>query len=214
MDYYNVYDLKEVINASGKMSILGVSTYADSVIDAQKFGGQHFFEMEDLIKKTGHYIAKLVHAEDSTIVSSASAGIAQSVSAIIGKGSLYHLYHPYTDKITKREIIVPKGHNVDYGVPIETMVELGGGKVIEAGYANMCTDQHIESMITEETAAILYVKSHHTVQKSMLSIKEALQVARTHNLPLILDAAAEEDLFSYVSLGVDLVIYSRAKAFE
>ena len=159
VDYYNVYDLKEVINASGKMSILGVSTYADSVIDAQKFGGQHFFEMEDLIKKTGHYIAKLVHAEDSTI-------------------------------------------------------ELGGGKVIEAGYANMCTDQHIESIITEETAAILYVKSHHTVQKSMLSIKEALQVARTHNLPLILDAAAEEDLFSYVSLGVDLVIYSGAKAFE
>lgn len=214
MDYYKKYNLKEVINASGKMSILGVSKYADSVIEAQKFGGQHFFEMDDLIKKTGQYIAKLVNAEDSTIISSASAGIVQSVSAIIGKGSHYHLYHPYTDKLTKREIILPKGHNVDYGTPVKTMVELGGGKVIEAGYANMCTSQHIESMITPETAAILYVKSHHTVQKSMLSIIEALEVAHEHNLPLILDAAAEEDLFTYVSMGIDLVIYSGAKAFE
>ena len=36
----------------------------------------------------------------------------------------------------KREIIVPKGHNVDYGTPVEVMVELGGGEVVEAGYAN------------------------------------------------------------------------------
>lgn len=214
MDYYKKYNLKEVINASGKMSILGVSKYSENVIKAQKFGGQHFFEMEELVQKTGQYIAKLVNAEDSTIVSSASAGIAQSVAAIIGKGSHYHLYHPYTDKVTKREIILPKGHNVDYGTPVETMIELGGGKVVEAGYANMCSSQHIESMITPETAAILYVKSHHTVQKSMLSIKEALRVAHEHQLPLILDAAAEEEVVTYVSMGIDLVIYSGAKAFE
>ena len=50
------------------------------------------------------------------------------------------------------------------------MVQQGGGKVVEAGYANMCTPEHIEMMITEQTAAILYIKSHHTVQKSMLTI--------------------------------------------
>lgn len=214
MDYYKKYGLKEVINASGKMSILGVSTASQEVSDAGEFGLQHFFEMEDLVKKTGQYIARLIGAEDSTIVSSASAGIAQSVSAIIGRGSSYLLTHPYTDKITKREIILPKGHNVDYGTPVETMIELGGGKVKEAGYANMCTCQHIESMITQETAAILYVKSHHCVQKSMLSIEEVLQLAKKHQIPLILDAAAEEELFSYVSMGIDLVIYSGAKALE
>ncbi|MDR0921243.1 MAG: DgaE family pyridoxal phosphate-dependent ammonia lyase [Lactobacillales bacterium] len=206
--------LKEVINASGKMTILGVSRVSDAVLDAQKFGGKSFFEMEQLSIQTGKYLANLLKVEDTQIVSSASAGIAQSIAGVIGKGSMYHVYHPYTDKIQKREIILPKGHNVDYGTPVEVMVELGGGKLVEAGYANMCSSDHIESMITENTAAILYIKSHHTVQKSMLSVAEAAEVAHKHELPLIVDAAAEEDLFKYIAAGADLVIYSGGKAIE
>lgn len=162
---YQKFGLKEVINASGRMTILGVSKVSETVLSAQRFGGEHFFEMADLSEKTGAYIANLLAVEDAQIVSSASAGIAQSVAAIIGQGSSYHAYHPYTEKVTKREIILPKGHNVDYGTPVEVMVQQGGGTVIEAGYANMCTPEHIEMMITEQTAAILYIKSHHTVQK-------------------------------------------------
>ncbi|GGC93252.1 DgaE family pyridoxal phosphate-dependent ammonia lyase [Enterococcus wangshanyuanii] len=211
---YEKFNLKEVINASGKMTILGVSKVSENVLAAQRFGGEHFFEMSELSIQTGAYLAKLLKVEDAQVVSSASAGIAQSVAALIGEGSVYHAYHPYTDKVTKREIILPKGHNVDYGTPVEVMVEQGGGHVVEAGYANMCTPEHIEMMITEQTAAILYIKSHHTVQKSMLSVKEAATVAQKHKLPLIVDAAAEEDLFKYIEAGADLVIYSGAKAIE
>ncbi|MDH6363419.1 L-seryl-tRNA(Ser) seleniumtransferase [Enterococcus sp. PF1-24] len=211
---YEKFDLKEVINASGRMTILGVSKVSENVMAAQRFGGEHFFEMADLSEKTGAYLAKLLKVEDAQIVSSASAGIAQSVAALIGEGDSYHAYHPYTDRIVKREIILPKGHNVDYGTPVEVMVAQGGGEVVEAGYANMCSPEHVEMMITKKTAAILYIKSHHTVQKSMLSVAEAAEVAHKHNLPLIVDAAAEEDLFKYVEAGGDLVIYSGAKAIE
>ncbi|MFK4568562.1 putative pyridoxal phosphate-dependent enzyme, partial [Enterococcus sp. UD-01] len=61
---------------------------------------------------------------------------------------------------------------------------------------------------------LLYIKSHHTVQKSMLTVAEAAAVAKKHQVPLIVDAAAEEDLFKYVEAGADLVIYSGAKAIE
>lgn len=81
--------------------------------------------MSELAIKTGAYLAELLKVEDAQIVSSASAGIAQSVAALIGKGDSYHLYHPYTTKIQKREIILPKGHNVDYGTPVEVMVNQG-----------------------------------------------------------------------------------------
>lgn len=211
---YEKFDLKEVINASGRMTILGVSKVSENVLAAQKFGGEHFFEMSELSIETGKYLAELLKVEDAQIVSSASAGIAQSVAALIGKGSVYHAYHPYTEKVANREIILPKGHNVDYGTPVEVMVAQGGGKVVEAGYANMCSAEHIEMMITENTAAILYIKSHHTVQKSMLSVAEAAEVAHRNDLPLIVDAAAEEDLFKYAEAGGDLVIYSGAKAIE
>ena len=214
VNYYEKYGLKEVINASGKMTVLGVSKYSDEVIEAQKFGGQHFFEMDQLAQKTGEYVAQLIGTEAAHIVSSASAGIAQTVAGVIGQGNSFHLYHPYSEKITKREIIVPKGHNVDYGTPVEVMVAVGGGKMVEAGYANTCSPAHLEDMITEETAAILYIKSHHTVQKSMLSVEEAAQVAHKNRIPLILDAAAEEDLAKYINDGADLVIYSGAKALE
>lgn len=211
---YDKFNLKEVINASGRMTILGVSKVSESVLAAQRFGGEHFFEMSDLSEKTGAYLANLLAVEDVQIVSCASAGIVQAVAAVIGKGSLTHVYHPYSTTIKKKEIILPKGHNVDYGTSVELMIQQGGGQVIEAGYANMCSTEHLESCITENTAAILYVKSHHTVQKSMLSVEEAVAVAQKHEIPLIVDAAAEEDLFKYTKLGADLVIYSGAKAIE
>lgn len=213
-DYYSTYDLKHVINASGKMTILGVSKVPEAAIQAQQFGDTHFFEMKDLTDKTGAFIAKKLGTEGALVVNSASAGIAEAVAGIIGRGSKYHAYHPFSPRYTKREIILPKGQNVDYGTQEEVMIELGGGQVVEAGYANMCTPEHVEMMINENTAAIFYVKSHHAVQKSMLTIQEALEVAHKHELPLILDAAAEEDLKKYVDMGVDVVLFSGAKAIE
>lgn len=208
------FKLKQVINASGKMTILGVSKVSDQVAQAQRLAGQAFFEMSDLTEKTGYYIADLVGAENATVVSSASAGIAQSVAALIGQGDKYHAVHPFTDRIQKREIVLPKGHNVNYGTGVQVMVELGGGKVVEAGWANQCSAQQVEMEITDKTAALLYIKSHHTVQKSMLTVAQMAEVAQKHNLPLIVDAAAEEDLRTYYQAGADLVIYSGAKALE
>lgn len=211
-DVYQEFGLKHVINASGKMTILGVSQVPQAAIEAQQFGDTHFFEMAALAEQTGKTIAGWLGAEAALVVNSASAGIAEVVAGLIGQGSPYHVYHPNDPRFTRREIVMAKGHNVDYGTPESVMIELGGGRVVEAGYANMCTPAHMAMMITEQTAAIFYVKSHHTVQKSMLSIEEALTVAHAHDLPLILDAAAEEDLQQYVAMGVDVVIFSGAKA--
>ncbi|VTP67656.1 selenocysteine synthase [Serratia rubidaea] len=165
--------------------------------------------------KTGAYIAKLLNAEDAVVVSCASAGIAQSVAAVIVRDNANLLVNLHSAPVNEpREIVLPRGHNVNFGAPVDTMVALGGGKVVEAGYANECSPQQLAASITPQTAAILYVKSHHCVQKSMLSVEQAAEVARRHNLPLIVDAAAEEDLTSYYQMGADLVIYSGAKAIE
>lgn len=212
MSVYDKYHLKQVINASGKMTILGVSKLEQPVIDAQRFGDEHFFEMADLVKKTGEHLAQLLGAEDAIVINSASAGIAEAVAALIGRGSKYHAYHPYDARYVNREVVIPKGQNVDYGTPEEVMINVGGGEVVEAGYANMCTPEHVDMVITDRTVAVLYVKSHHAVQKSMLSVEDALAVAHQHHLPLILDAAAEEDLEKYLQMGVDIIIFSGAKA--
>ncbi len=214
MDYNQLLNLKEVINASGKMSILGVSTVGPKVLEAQSFGATHFFEMSDLVEKSGYYLAEKLGAENATVVASASAGIAQSVAALIGQGSVKHLMNPYDPALSKRNIIMPKGHNVNFGSSVELMIQVGGGVLVEAGYANECSAEQVAMLIDSNTAALMYIKSHHTVQKSMLSIEAMLKVAQAHKIPLILDAAAEEDIQSYAQMGVDLVIYSGAKALE
>jgi len=207
------YGLKRVINASGRMSILGVSAPTDTVMDAMKHGGQNYVEMADFVNKAGDHVAKIVGSEAAVIVNSASSGIALSVAALVTKGNHRLSERLHQDPIAKKEIIILKGHNVQYGAPIETMVYLGGGKLVEVGYANEGRALHIEEAINENTAAILYVKSHHSVQKNMISETEAWEVAQRKQIPLIIDAAAEEDLQKYVQYS-DLVIYSGSKAIE
>lgn len=207
------YGLKRVINASGRMSILGVSAPTDSVMEAMKTGGQNYVEMFDLVDKSGQYVADRLGSEAAVVVNSASSGIALCVAAMITKGNERLSLRMHQENIPQNEIILLKGHNVQYGAPIETMIYLGGGKLVEAGYANEGKAKHVEECIGEKTAAILYVKSHHAVQKNMASIEEVWEVAQRKCVPLIVDAAAEEDLRAYVNIS-DLVIYSGSKAIE
>lgn len=207
------YGLKRVINASGRMSILGVSAPTDTVMDAMKQGGQQYVEIADLVDKAGNYIANILGSEAAVVVNSASSGIALSVAAIVTEGNRRRSERLHQDPIAKNEIIMLKGHNVQYGAPVETMVFLGGGKTVEVGYANEGRKEHIEDAISVNTAAILYVKSHHCVQKNMISVEEAWEIAVRRGVPLIVDAAAEEDIHKYVKYS-DLAIYSGSKAIE
>ncbi|MNO20851.1 L-seryl-tRNA(Sec) selenium transferase [compost metagenome] len=207
------YGLKRVINASGRMSILGVSAPSDTVMEAMKRGGQSYVEIADLVDKAGDHVAKHVGSEAAVIVNSASSGIALSVAAIVTQGDRRKSLRLHQDEIARNEILILKGHNVQYGAPVETMVYLGGGKLVEVGYANEGRAEHFEDAIGEKTAAILYVKSHHAVQKNMISVEEAWEVAKRNHVPMIVDAAAEEDLQKYVKFS-DLAIYSGSKAIE
>ncbi|MFV9998318.1 MAG: hypothetical protein AB8W37_12495, partial [Arsenophonus endosymbiont of Dermacentor nuttalli] len=134
---YEQYQLKNVINASGHITMLGVSTPKTEVIERVSYGLNHYFEIKDLVNKTGQHIAKLLKVENAVVVSCASAGIVQSVAAVIVKDNADLLYNLHTSpQQVAREIVIPKGHNVNYCAPIDTMVTLGGDEVVEAGYAN------------------------------------------------------------------------------
>lgn len=207
------YGLKRVINASGRMSILGVSAPSDTVMDAMRIGGQSYVEISDLVNKAGDRIARQYGFEAAVVVNSASSGIALSVAGLVTRGDRGRSLRLHQTPIERSEIVMLKGHNVQYGAPVETMIYLGGGRVVEAGYANEGTTAQLEECVTERTAAILYVKSHHAVQKNMASVEETWALAQRLGLPLIIDAAAEEDLRRYAACS-DLVIFSGSKAIE
>lgn len=215
MNLYKSKGLKEIINASGRMTALGVSTPRAATLEAMASAGHNFVVLHELMKYADDEISKFTGAEASCPTACASAGIAISVAATIAKDNLLQIETlPHVLEGFKHEIILQKGHAVNFGAPIETMIRAGGGTPVLAGQANKVKREHITASITERTAALFYVKSHHCVQKGMLSVEEMAEIAHAHQLPLIVDAAAEEDLSRYGQAGADMVIYSGSKAIE
>lgn len=212
MDIYKKYGVKQVINASGKMTILGGSRVSQDILEYCCEGAGNFFEVKDLLDQTGDYIANLLSVESAYIVNSASGGIAQAIGAAICQNDYQKIMNLYDPCNLKREVVICKGHNVNYGTAIEVTMRLGGAKVVEAGYANECTLESVEACIHENTVALLYVKSHHCVQKGMPDMQAFIELGHRYHLPVIVDAAAEADLTQYYHYGAECVIYSGTKA--
>ena len=215
----NIYSrngLQAVINASGRMTKLGVSTISKGVGKALLEAAGSYVVVEDLYVHAGGKIAEMIGAEDACVTSSASAGIALAVASLICQNNLQKVKHLYDllPGISKREVILLKGHDVDFGAPVAEMIQLGGGNIVLAGYANGSKPEDVEGAVGENTLAIVYVKSHHCVQKDMADVESIIRLANRLNIPCIVDAAAEEDLSIYGAMGADFVCYSGAKAIE
>src|SRR5699024_880947 len=155
--------------------------------------------------------AEKTGAEDGCPTNSASAGIAITIAAIIAGTNILEIEALPFSNSSKREIILQRGHDIHYGANVRQMITLGGGIVKPVGAVNLVQDEHIRSAINENTAALFYVKSHHTVQKGMLSFREMLVIANEFELPLIVDGAAESDIHQFIKAGASAVIFSGNK---
>lgn len=217
MEYKNIYHdlgMKSVINASGRMTRLGVSVIDDEVAQDMVEAAKHYVVIDELMEWSGKRIGELVGCADACVTSSASSGIALAVASLICSDSLNSVtnFQATLEKAKRREVILLKGHNINYSVPLTTMIELGGGKIVEVGYANKSSLDDISFAVTENTLAIFLVNSHYCVQNNMVTIPEVVAFANKKGIPVIIDAGADEDLSYYMNLGADFTIYSGSKA--
>ena len=146
MNCYEKIGLSRVVNASGRMSKLGASTISDitatQVIEAAK----NYVVVDELIDRAGQIISQYTLAQDSCVCCSASAAIAISVAGLISKGKKSIIEKlPVTDGLAN-EVIIQKGHVINYGACEDQMIRLGGGKVVEVGMANKVELEDIELM--------------------------------------------------------------------
>lgn len=214
MNIYQKLGLQRIINASGRMTALGVSVAANDTAEALKEAAKHYVDISALFDAAGKIIATYTGGEDACPTTGAASGIAISVAGCIAKGSISITQQlPHSEGLPN-EVIIQKGHCINFGAPVTQMIAIGGGKVVEVGSVNHTHENNIIEAITGNTAALIYVKSHHCVQKGMVSLEKMVEIARNTVIPLIVDAAAEEDLKKYISAGADLVTYSGSKAIE
>ena len=214
MTVYEKAGLRRVVNASGRMTALGVSVLPEEAAAAMAGAARQYVVMEELLDRAGELLAPYTGAQGVCVTASASAAICLAAAAVM-TGPRPDLVERLPDTAGLRnQILLQKGHAVDYGAPVTQMLRLAGAEPVEAGWANKTTRASVLGALGEKTAALLFVQSHHCVQKGMLPLEEMLDIAHRHGLPLIVDASAEEDLSKYVSLGADLVCYSGSKAIQ
>lgn len=212
MNPFEAVQLPRVINAAGKMTYLGSSAVRSEVASVMSAASQSYVDMAALKQAIQLRVAELTGAEAACITSCAAAGIIVSIAAVLTGTDLDKVEALPEIKGCKREVILQKGHAVSFGANLTQMIRMTGATAKEIGTVNGVKPYHLEGAITESTAAIVYVVSHHAVSNEMLSLPEVVAIASKHHIPVIVDAAAEVDLKLYLAQGAALAVYSGHKA--
>jgi len=211
----DMQDVPRIINAAGKLTALGGSAQSDPVAMAQANAASKHLDLAALRQAAGDHIASLTGAEAACITTGAAAGIAISIAALISGNNLRKVQQlPYSED--DHHIILQAGHAVNFGASIEQMIRLGGGLPWVIGDTNSVSERLLAETLETATdnCGFLYVKSHHCVQENMVPLDRCIALCHEANIPVIVDAAAEEDLEFYIASGADLVTYSGGKAFS
>lgn len=215
MGLFEQLQLATVINAAGKLTALGGSSLRENVIEAMAEAGRGHVDLAALRKAAGTEIARLAGAEAATVTAGASASLVMAVAGCItGTDSAKIARLPDSTGLPNR-VPIQTGHLVNFGAPIEQMIRLGGGVPVAVGNVNAVAPRALEAILEEGwVACTMFVVSHHAVQTNQLSLETWLEISHAHKTPVVVDAAAEEDLHRYLDQGADLVAYSGGKAFE
>lgn len=211
----NVRDWLEshrIINASGTMTALGASSVSESVADAVRHALPRFVDIAALQAFASAKIARATGAEAGCVTSSAASGMTVAVAACLtGLNISLAEELPDTARFATASVIVQKGHQVNFGTSIGQVVRLAGATVVEIGTSTACRPFQLEGALSRGAACGLYVVSHHTVQSGMIGLKDFVNLCHEHDVPVIVDAASEYDLDTFLRQGADLVIYSAHK---
>lgn len=203
--------LRPVINASGTMTALGASIVVPQAIEAVAAILPEFVEMNDLQRKASEVITRLTKTEAGFMTASCAAGISLAVAgAMTGVDPARVEQLPDTTGM-KNEVLIQMGHMVFYGASVPQAARLTGAKVIPVGDATRAEAYQLAGKITENTAAALYVVSHHTVEYGLIPLKKFAEVCHEKGVPVIVDAASEYDLEGFYRDGADVVLYSGHK---
>lgn len=211
MDIHERFGLRRVINCSGTMTGLGASIVVPQAREAVTAVLGQWTEIADLQRAASRTIARLTGSEAGCVTASCSAAITLTIAGLMTGRDMGLIERLPDTAGLKNQVVIQTGHLVDYGAPIDQAIRLSGAKVVAFGQATETRPHQLAAAITENTAAALYVVSHHCVEYGQLPLEIFCEIAREKGVPVIVDAASEYDLKGFLAKGADLVLYSGHK---
>ena len=209
-DPFARWHLTPVINASGTMTRIGASRVPRDVRACVDRILASFVDMDELQSRAGSVIARVTGAQAGCIASCSAAAMTQTVAACLTGADLARIEAlPWA--AGERRVLLPMGHMVNYGAPIDQAIRLAGAEVVPVGTAAACETWHLADALAAGAAAAMYVVSHHTVRENELPMDVFINLCREHGVPAIVDMASEHDLTGPIELGASAVIHSGHK---
>lgn len=203
--------LKPVINVAGTMTVVGASSVLPGVIEAVDDILPRFVEIGALQRVASRAIAEACGTEAGFVTASTSGAVTVSIAGAmtgLDRGAIARL--PNASGL-RNQVVVLQGHLVNYGAPIDQAIRLAGATILPVGQATASTEYELEAAFNENTAAALYVVSHHAARYGMIPLPRFAAIAHARGAPVIVDAAAEYDLKKFIAEGADLALYSAHK---
>jgi uncharacterized pyridoxal phosphate-dependent enzyme len=202
-DFFKELGVTPVINAGVTMTFLSGSLMMPEVLEAINSTAHDFANMFELQDKVGAKIAEMLHVEAAMVTSGAACAILLGTAACITGTDAEKIKMLPNLPGPRPEVIMQKSHRYLFDQAVTTT----GAKIIEVEGAS-----EMAQAINKNTVMALFFNA---AGKHSVTHEEFLQVAKAHNIPTFLDAAADvppvENLFKYQKMGFDMVTFSGGK---
>lgn len=217
MSIYEELGVRRLVNCAGTYTIIGGSKMSAGSLTAMAQAAEHHVRISELQKKVHARIAQLTQNEAAIVTAGAIVGIYLSAASCLSLKYQKAFKLLRKEEIAQAEIIMFRAHRNAY----DRGIALTGAKLVEVGYPNninMIDEEEFENAFTEHTAGVIYLPSTDGgwVPPGALEIEKTIAICKKHNVPIIIDAAAQlppkSNLWNFTkNMGATAVVFSGGK---
>ena len=200
---YSDLGVTPIINAIGSVTLLGGSTPTPEVKQAMNQADAAYVPLEELQLKAGKAIARIANVPAAYVTSGAGSALTLATAAFMAGDDDQKIEQLPSTKGMKSEILIQCRHVYWY----DRCLELAGAKLVSFGTSQKTTSEDLIKAIGPNTAAILYVATEQSPDPFTLSLEQTIEIAHSHGVPVMVDAAAQiyplDLVGKYVRMGAD-----------
>ena len=200
--------VEPIINCRGAYTIIGGSLELPPVREAMEAAAHNFVQYDELAEGIGKRLADLTQSEWGMVSAGCAAGMKHITAACVTGGDPEKLIRiPDLTGFDKNEVIIPLYSRNTYDHAVRNI----GVKIVHVSNA-----AELEKAINPKTAMIYVNAVDGSFTGQPFSLEVIASVAKPKNIPVLIDAAAENLTIPSVHLkrGADLVAYSGGKAMR
>lgn len=208
MDTVNVYErlgVRRVINAWGVATELGGWTPSRKVMQAMERANDATVEMQDLLEKSGEFIADILGVEAAYITSGGAAAQALSIAACMAGVDPEKIARLPDTTGMKDEVVIQARNRYMF----DRCYTLTGAALVEAGDGGGTSESDLRDAIGPRTAAVAYY-IQPPIDDAIVSLEDTVAIARSRGVPAIADACSQIyplDYFRRCAQSADLVTF-------